>query len=200
MKVNEEDKSRIIYWQEKECCLYLSHAWLFCDPMDCSLPGSPVCGTLQARMLQWAAILLQGMESESLALQADSLSHLLTSQALHPFHLIFPYYSIKSIFSHLSFSFSLSCWLPRCWMHRKTTQRVQIPSPFLETKLFWINQWEEVWKINKAGPSPEHGFPKALSGVGLRSQQARWGPGPLIITRKKPKSVLSFQEISLQWL
>ena len=103
MKVNEEDKSRIIYWQEKECCLYLSHAWLFCDPMDCSLPGSPVCGTLQARMLQWAAILLQGMESESLALQADSLSHLLTSQALHPFHLIFPYYSLKSIFSHLSF-------------------------------------------------------------------------------------------------
>ena len=58
-------------------------------------------------------------------------------------------------------------------MHRKTTQRVQIPSPFLETKLFWINQWEEVWKINKAGPSPEYGFPKALSEVGLRSQQAR---------------------------
>ena len=90
MKVNEEDKSRIKNWQEKGCCLYLSHAWLFCDPMDCSPPGSPVCGTLQTRMLQWAAILLQGMESESLALQADSLSHLLTSQALHPFHLIFP--------------------------------------------------------------------------------------------------------------
>ena len=192
MKVNEEDKSRIIYSQEKGCCLYLSHARLFCDPMDCSPPGSPVCGILQVRMLQWVAILLQGMESESLALQADSLPHLLTRKALHPFQLIFPIF--------LSFSFSLSYWLPRCWMHRKTTQRVQIPSPFLETKLFWINQWEEVWKINKAGPSPEHGFPKALSGVGLRSQQARWGPGALIITRKKPKSVLSFQEISLQRL
>ena len=27
-----------------------------CDPMDCSLPGSSVCGILQARILEWAAI------------------------------------------------------------------------------------------------------------------------------------------------
>ena len=27
-----------------------------CDPMDCSLPGSPVPGILQARTLEWAAI------------------------------------------------------------------------------------------------------------------------------------------------
>ena len=168
--------------------------------MDWSPPGSPVRRILQAKMLQWVAILLQRMESESPALQVDSLPHLLTRKALHLFHLICPYYPLKSIFPHLSFSFSLSCWLPRCWMHRKTTQRVQIPFPFLEAKLFWINQWEEVWKINKAGPSPEHGFPKALSGVGLRSQQARWGPGPLIMTQKKPKSMLWFQEISPEWL
>ena len=25
------------------------------DPMDCSLPGSSVCGILQARMLEWVA-------------------------------------------------------------------------------------------------------------------------------------------------
>ena len=29
-----------------------------CDPMDCSLPGSSVHGILQARMLEWVAILL----------------------------------------------------------------------------------------------------------------------------------------------
>ena len=28
----------------------------FCDPMDCSLPGSSVPGILQARILEWVAI------------------------------------------------------------------------------------------------------------------------------------------------
>ena len=32
-----------------------SHVQL-CDPVDCSPPGSPVHGTLQARILEWAAI------------------------------------------------------------------------------------------------------------------------------------------------
>ena len=27
-----------------------------CDPMDCSPPGSPVHGSLQARILEWVAI------------------------------------------------------------------------------------------------------------------------------------------------
>ena len=27
-----------------------------CDPVDCSLPGSPVHGILQARKLEWVAI------------------------------------------------------------------------------------------------------------------------------------------------
>ena len=27
-----------------------------CDPMDCSLPGSPFPGILQARTLEWVAI------------------------------------------------------------------------------------------------------------------------------------------------
>ena len=27
-----------------------------CDPMDCSLPGSSICGIFQARILQWIAI------------------------------------------------------------------------------------------------------------------------------------------------
>ena len=27
-----------------------------CDPMDCSLPGSPAHGTFQARVLEWGAI------------------------------------------------------------------------------------------------------------------------------------------------
>ena len=34
----------------------LSHVPLFCDPMDCSPPGSFVHGISQARILEWAAI------------------------------------------------------------------------------------------------------------------------------------------------
>ena len=34
----------------------LSHVQLFCDPMDCSLPGSSVHGISQAGILEWIAI------------------------------------------------------------------------------------------------------------------------------------------------
>ena len=43
---------------KKEKCVHaqsFSHG-LFCDPMDCSLPGTSVCGILQARILEWVAI------------------------------------------------------------------------------------------------------------------------------------------------
>ena len=33
-----------------------SRVWLFCDSMDCSLPGSSVHGILQAIILEWVAI------------------------------------------------------------------------------------------------------------------------------------------------
>ena len=38
------------------CCLAASHVWLFCDPINCSLPGSSIHGILQARILEWVAI------------------------------------------------------------------------------------------------------------------------------------------------
>ena len=42
----------------------LSHIWLSCNPIDCSPPGSSVCGISQARILEWVAIfLLQGIFS-----------------------------------------------------------------------------------------------------------------------------------------
>ena len=34
----------------------LSHVQFFCDPMDCSLPGSSVHGIFQAKVLEWLAI------------------------------------------------------------------------------------------------------------------------------------------------
>ena len=41
---------------EAGCCLVTKSCPTLCDPMDCSPPGSPVCGVSQARILEWVAI------------------------------------------------------------------------------------------------------------------------------------------------
>ena len=52
---------------------------LFCDPVDCSLPGFSVHGIFQARVPEWVAISFSGdlsdpgIEARSPALQADTL-------------------------------------------------------------------------------------------------------------------------------
>ena len=38
------------------CAKLLQSCPTLCDPMDCSLPGSPVHGILQARILEWVAM------------------------------------------------------------------------------------------------------------------------------------------------
>ena len=60
-------------------CLVAQSCPTLCDPMDCSPPGSPSMGILQARILEWVAISSSrdlpnlGMEPRSPALQAYSL-------------------------------------------------------------------------------------------------------------------------------
>ena len=49
------------------CCSVIRSCLTLCDPMDCSLPGSSVHGTLQARMPEWVATpSYPGIESMSL--------------------------------------------------------------------------------------------------------------------------------------
>ena len=62
------------------CAKSLQSCLTFCDPMDCSPPGSSVHGILQARILEWVAIPFSpgdlskpGIKPGSPALQADSL-------------------------------------------------------------------------------------------------------------------------------
>ena len=38
-------------------CVFITLCPTLCDPMDYSLPGSSVCGILQARILEWVAFL-----------------------------------------------------------------------------------------------------------------------------------------------
>ena len=45
---------------EVNLCVHARSLQLFltlCDPMDCSPPGSSVCGILQARTLEWVVLL-----------------------------------------------------------------------------------------------------------------------------------------------
>ena len=38
------------------CAQSLQSCLTLCNPMDCSPPGSSVCGILQARILEWVAM------------------------------------------------------------------------------------------------------------------------------------------------
>ena len=38
------------------CTQLLSRVQLFCEPLDCSLPGFPVHATFQARIFRWVPI------------------------------------------------------------------------------------------------------------------------------------------------
>ena len=59
---------------------------LSCDPMDCRLPGSSVCGIFQARILEWVVSSFSKGSSQprdqtwSLALQAESLPSVLSGK------------------------------------------------------------------------------------------------------------------------
>ena len=44
---------------------WLSHIRLFCDPMDCSRPGSSVHGIFQARILEWVPFYSRGDLSDA---------------------------------------------------------------------------------------------------------------------------------------
>ena len=43
-------------WYARVCAQSLSRVLLFCNLMDCSLPGSSVHGISQARILDWVVI------------------------------------------------------------------------------------------------------------------------------------------------
>ena len=50
--------SSLVYLSLCVCVLVTQSCPTLCDPMDCSPPGSSARGILQARILEWAAILV----------------------------------------------------------------------------------------------------------------------------------------------
>ena len=43
------------------------------DPMDCSLPGSSVCGILQARVLEWGLLFNTVLEVQTRAIRQEKI-------------------------------------------------------------------------------------------------------------------------------
>ena len=74
----------VLYGYEKKKKSVSKLHLTFCDPMDCSRPGSSAHGISQARILEWVAISFSSVSSLNLGLlhwQADSLS--LSHQGKH---------------------------------------------------------------------------------------------------------------------
>ena len=46
------------------------------DPMDCSLPGSPVHGIFQARVLEWGAIAFSALITREMQIKTTMKYHL----------------------------------------------------------------------------------------------------------------------------
>ena len=61
-----------------------SLVWLFCDPMDCSPPGSSVHGILEARILKWVAISFSRRSSWPRDQTCISCVSCIGRQILHP--------------------------------------------------------------------------------------------------------------------
>ena len=82
-----EDSTITSHWTvEKWKCPVFGRVRLFCDPMDCSLPGSSIHGILQAEILGWVAILSSGdlpnpRAEPPVSQIANSLYHLTPQQS-----------------------------------------------------------------------------------------------------------------------
>ena len=83
--IHNSGKKRVLFPQLKKCCLGAKSYLTLLNPMDCSQPGSSICGLSQERKLEWVAIsfsrgifLAQGLNLCLLHWQAGSLplSHL----------------------------------------------------------------------------------------------------------------------------
>ena len=77
--MNNHPRKYVCYRQSPVLCLVAQWYLTLCDPIDCSPPGSSVCGILQASRLEWVPVPSSrgspdpGTKPRSPALQADPL-------------------------------------------------------------------------------------------------------------------------------
>ena len=71
---------------------HFSRVWLLCDPIDSSLPGSPVPGILQARTLEWVAFPSPMHENEKWKWSRSVMSDPQRPHGLQPSRLLRPWH------------------------------------------------------------------------------------------------------------
>ena len=54
--IPRNQRKRSLHKKGVRACYVSKSCLTLCDPMDCGLPGSSVCGILQARVLEWVAM------------------------------------------------------------------------------------------------------------------------------------------------
>ena len=122
-------------------CLILSHVQL-CDSMDCSPPGSPVPGILQARTLEWVAISFSNAWKWKVKIESEITQSCPTLS--DPMDISLPGSSIHGIFQArvlewVAIAFSILSYKilllpPEIWLHRKHTAE-------------WYSKWSSKFQI-----------------------------------------------------
>ena len=117
-------------WYDLACvpAKLLQSCLTLCDPMDCSLPGSFVCGILQARILEWVVCLLQGifltqgLNPHLLCFQhwqASSLLLVPSAKSFLPYHIEVLRTQCHRVW--ITLEIQKSVWEPD-WRSRETTE------------------------------------------------------------------------------
>jgi len=96
-----------------------------CDPIDCSPPGSPVPGILQARTLEWVAISFSN--AWRWKVKVKSLSHIQL--------LVTPWTA------------AYQARLPMGFSRQEYWSGVPLPSPWIKANWKWLNKRCQEWML-----------------------------------------------------
>ena len=107
---------KILLWSNEVAtcvCLVTQSCPILCDPMDCSLPGSSVHGILQARIMDWVAMLSsRGSSQPSSWIQVSCIaSGFFTDWATREAQVATYTISINRVQFTLQFTTSIYWWL-----------------------------------------------------------------------------------------
>ena len=123
------------------CAKSLQLCPTLCDPMDCSPPGPSVHGTLQARILEWVAILQGGLpepgiKHKSLMSLALAGGFFTTSDTWE-----------ASNYLHTHFKIKITSWLSQKW----TSVQSDIISIHTKTTMIFIMKHREAQPTGRVG-------------------------------------------------
>ena len=127
------------------CVLVAQLCLTLCDPTDCSPPGSSVHGILQARILEWVAILFFGgsCRPRDWTCISCSAGRFFTIWAMREAHFSYMFiFSGCMYIESFNFSFCLPLFLPPYLPHSLVCL-----CSFLSSSAFWHSKFYKAWKL-----------------------------------------------------